>query len=230
MALRSRIDLITTDTLDWTCKVQIVDISRERKSPEKQILFQNRFLEDEQVRNSPKSYGRTIHTYWILDKETIVECINSTDEIEKPLPPSTKLNLTALANVAQMTPTPSTEIEKEQVLPLTIDQRNAKKVRPLTTSELRMEPTIVESGSSIAALELTLEPLTPAKKLRDHELDSEVHSRRLAEKQRSTLVLVFVFFGGGVDGLGGIGDGLSGIGCVDGGPSVATGERSVGRY
>ncbi|PHT65214.1 hypothetical protein T459_29639 [Capsicum annuum] len=213
MALRSRIDLITTDTLDWTCKVQIVDISRERKSPEKQILFQNRFLEDEQVRNSPKSYGRTIHTYWILDKETIVECINPTDEIEKPLPPSTKLNLTALANVAQMTPTPSTEIEKEQVLPLTIDQRNAKKVRPLTTNELRMEPTIVESGSSIAALELTLEPLTPAKKLR---------------------VLVFVFFGSGVGGLGvgigGIGDGLSGIGCVDGGPSVATGERSVGRY
>ncbi|PHU29964.1 hypothetical protein BC332_02057 [Capsicum chinense] len=48
MAQRSRIDLITTNTLDWTCKVQIVDISRERKSPEKQILFQNHLLEDEE--------------------------------------------------------------------------------------------------------------------------------------------------------------------------------------
>ncbi|KAM3287914.1 hypothetical protein P3S67_021344 [Capsicum chacoense] len=48
MALRSRIDMITIDTPDWTCKVQIVDISRERKSPEKQILFQNLLLEDEE--------------------------------------------------------------------------------------------------------------------------------------------------------------------------------------
>ncbi|PHU17958.1 3-oxo-Delta(4,5)-steroid 5-beta-reductase [Capsicum chinense] len=37
MALRSIIDKITIDTPDWTCKVQIVDMSRERKSPVKQI-------------------------------------------------------------------------------------------------------------------------------------------------------------------------------------------------
>ncbi|XP_047259688.1 uncharacterized protein LOC124892446 [Capsicum annuum] len=143
MALRSRIDLITTDTLDWTCKVQIVDISRERKSPEKQILFQNHLLEDEEgqqikvvvngddiayyadklvllssylistawVKDLPKSYARPIHTYyWILDKETIVECINPNDKIEKTLPPPTKLNLTPLATVAQLTPTPSAEL------------------------------------------------------------------------------------------------------------------------
>ncbi|KAF3683381.1 hypothetical protein FXO37_01890 [Capsicum annuum] len=293
MALRSRIDLITTDTPDWTCKVQIVDISRERKSSEKQILFQNLLLEDEE--DSPKSYARQyIHITGYL-------------EIKKPLPPPTKLNLTPLANVAQLTPTPSAEIgselqakmekeeypvilgrnigissyqglslqikfdttiridpsnpqalelldwvksnkrilsgqastvlssrasdsfsasstplivafdphkvtsiaemisqtsllrldhihqmlsnklfniqlkksswvsanltrtsltivsftEKEQLLPLTIAQRNAKKVRPLATSELGMEPTIVESGSSSAAP--ALEPLTPAK-------------------------------------------------------------------
>ncbi|KAM3325523.1 hypothetical protein P3S67_000648 [Capsicum chacoense] len=46
MALRSRINMITTDTSDWTCKVQIVDISQERKNLEKQILFQNLPLED----------------------------------------------------------------------------------------------------------------------------------------------------------------------------------------
>ena len=48
------------------------------------------------------------------------------------------------------------------------------------------------------------------------------------------VVLVFVFFGGGVGGLsvsiGDIGGGLSDIGCGGGGPSVATGGRSVGRY
>ncbi|KAF3681018.1 putative peptide/nitrate transporter-like [Capsicum annuum] len=48
MALRSRIYLITTDTPDWTCEVQIADISPERKSPEKQMLFQNLLLEDEE--------------------------------------------------------------------------------------------------------------------------------------------------------------------------------------
>ncbi|PHT76929.1 hypothetical protein T459_20451 [Capsicum annuum] len=48
MALRSRIYLITTDTPDWTCEVQIADISLERKGPEKQMLFQNLLLEDEE--------------------------------------------------------------------------------------------------------------------------------------------------------------------------------------
>ncbi|KAM3381301.1 replication protein A 70 kDa DNA-binding subunit D [Capsicum galapagoense] len=66
------------------------------------------------------------------------------------------------ANLTRTSLTIVSFTEKEQLLPLTIDQRNAKKVRPLATSELGMEPTIVESGSSSAAL--ALEPLTPAKK------------------------------------------------------------------
>ncbi|PHU21900.1 2-hydroxyisoflavanone dehydratase [Capsicum chinense] len=52
------------------------------------------------------------------------------------------------------------------------------------------------------------------------------------------LIYSFVFFCGGVGGLGvgigGIGSGLNGIGggigCGGSGPSVATGERSIGRY
>ncbi|KAF3634918.1 hypothetical protein T459_01432 [Capsicum annuum] len=63
------------------------------------------------VKDLPKSYGRPIHTYyWILDKETIVKRINLNDEIEKPLPQPTKLNLTHLANVAQLIPTSSAKI------------------------------------------------------------------------------------------------------------------------
>uniref|UniRef100_M0ZL83 Replication protein A OB domain-containing protein n=1 Tax=Solanum tuberosum TaxID=4113 RepID=M0ZL83_SOLTU len=49
MAPRMNIDGITPDTLDWTCKVQIVDMSRDRLSLEKKIRFQNLILEDEQV-------------------------------------------------------------------------------------------------------------------------------------------------------------------------------------
>ncbi|PHT60216.1 hypothetical protein CQW23_02579 [Capsicum baccatum] len=51
--------------------------------------------------------------------------------------------------------------EKEQVLPLTIDQRIAKKAKPLATSNQEMKPTIVEFGSSSETL--ALEPLTPTK-------------------------------------------------------------------
>ncbi|PHT90161.1 hypothetical protein T459_05274 [Capsicum annuum] len=68
----------------------------------------------------------------------------------------------------------------------------------------------------------------------------EVHilEKKVTLIHRSTVVLVFVFFGGGV---GGVGVGISGIsavlgsigggiGCGGGGSSVAMGGRSVGRY
>lgn len=51
MALRLNIAEIMPDSPDWTCKVQIVDISRHQQSHEKKI----RFLEDEQVRDSSAS-------------------------------------------------------------------------------------------------------------------------------------------------------------------------------
>ncbi|KAF3623586.1 hypothetical protein FXO38_30674 [Capsicum annuum] len=236
MALRSRIDLITTDTPDWTCKL---------------VLLYTYLISAARVKDLPKSYGRPIHTYyWILDKETIVERINLNDEIEKPLPQPNKLNLTHLANVAQLIPTSSAKIGlslqtkfnttiridpsypkalelldwcifqidltdvtgsmialisgelSEKMLSMTtedifdttcvkmqllrldhihqilsnksfniqlkksswkksIDQRIAKKAKPLATSNREMEPTIVEFGSSSETLEL--EPLTPAK-------------------------------------------------------------------
>ncbi|PHT65907.1 hypothetical protein T459_30332 [Capsicum annuum] len=67
---------------------------------DKLVLFNTYLISTVRVKDSPKSYARPIHTYyWILDKETIVERINPNDEIEKPLTPPTKLNLTPLANV-----------------------------------------------------------------------------------------------------------------------------------
>ncbi|KAF3614663.1 hypothetical protein FXO37_35870 [Capsicum annuum] len=52
------------------------------------------------------------------------------------------------ANVTRTSLTIVSFIEKEQVLPLTFDQRIAKKAKPLATYEQEMEPTIVESESS----------------------------------------------------------------------------------
>ncbi|KAF3658386.1 putative DNA polymerase epsilon subunit 2-like [Capsicum annuum] len=98
MALRSKIDLITMDTPDWTYKVQIVDIN-------KLVLLNTYLISAAWVKDSPKLYARPIHTYY-----WVVERINPNDENEKPLTPPTKLNLMPLANVAQLTPTPYAEI------------------------------------------------------------------------------------------------------------------------
>ncbi|KAH0655024.1 hypothetical protein KY285_029906 [Solanum tuberosum] len=49
----------------------------------------------QKVKVSPPSYGKPIHKfYWILDKETVIEHIKPSNELEKPLPPPTKLNIT----------------------------------------------------------------------------------------------------------------------------------------
>ncbi|XP_027768464.1 replication protein A 70 kDa DNA-binding subunit B-like [Solanum pennellii] len=48
MVLRLNIDQIALTTRDWICKVQIVEIGRQRESPDKKCRFQNLILEDEQ--------------------------------------------------------------------------------------------------------------------------------------------------------------------------------------
>ncbi|PHT36476.1 hypothetical protein CQW23_24176 [Capsicum baccatum] len=156
MALRSRIDMITIDTPDWTCKVHIVDISRERKSPEKQILFQNLLLEDAEV---PKQMVITFATF--RNTQFLLTLWGDFSEIEGP-ELQAKIEKEEYPVILGRNIGISSYQEKEQMLPLTIDQRIAKKVRPFATSEQEMEPTIVESGSSSAAL--AHEPLTPAKK------------------------------------------------------------------
>ncbi|KAK4727084.1 hypothetical protein R3W88_032001 [Solanum pinnatisectum] len=118
MAPRLNIERITTDTPDWTCKVQIVDMSQDRLCLESKIRFQNLILEDKQklmlldtylistarVKLSLPSYGKIIHKfYWVLDKETLIEHI-------KPRLPPTKLHTTTFVSIPQMTPGPNAEI------------------------------------------------------------------------------------------------------------------------
>lgn len=64
MAPTMNIDGITPDTLDWTCKVQIVDMSQPRLSLEKKTRFQNLILEDEQEQQIRAAvYGDDIDYY-----------------------------------------------------------------------------------------------------------------------------------------------------------------------
>ncbi|KAG5596083.1 hypothetical protein H5410_037315 [Solanum commersonii] len=146
MAPRLNIDGITTDTLYWTCKVQIVDMSKDRLSLEKKTRFQNLILEDEQVLSlivvaahpqgkklilldthlistarmkvSLPSYGRVIQKiYWVLDKEALIEHVELDNELEKPLLPPTKLHTTTFASIAHMTLDPNAEIDIVGVVP-----------------------------------------------------------------------------------------------------------------
>ncbi|KAH0683569.1 hypothetical protein KY289_021321 [Solanum tuberosum] len=55
------------------------------------------------VKVSPTSYGKAIHKfYWVFDKETVIEHIKPSNELEKPLPPPTKLNITTLDRIPHM--------------------------------------------------------------------------------------------------------------------------------
>uniref|UniRef100_M1BZ49 Uncharacterized protein n=1 Tax=Solanum tuberosum TaxID=4113 RepID=M1BZ49_SOLTU len=120
MVLRLNIDQIEPATRDWICKVQIVEISRPRESLDKKCTFQNLILEDEKyaaklrllntylistarAKLSPTSYGKPIHQfYWILDKETVIEQIKPSNEVENPLPPPTKLNITGFDRIPDL--------------------------------------------------------------------------------------------------------------------------------
>jgi len=49
MAERYTINMITPDTKDWTCKVQVVDKSRPRDNKDKTTKYQVLILQDEEV-------------------------------------------------------------------------------------------------------------------------------------------------------------------------------------
>ncbi|XP_055814471.1 replication protein A 70 kDa DNA-binding subunit B-like [Solanum dulcamara] len=69
------------------------------------------------VKVSPTSYGRVINKfYWVLDKETLIEHVELTDELEKSLLPPTKLNITSFGSIAQMTPGPAVEIDIMEIV------------------------------------------------------------------------------------------------------------------
>lgn len=103
-------------------------------------LFSTYLILSAQVKKSQVKYGRLIHKfYWVIDKETIVEHVNSSDTIEKALPPPTKLQLTPFTAIREITPSPTAEIDFIGVVlhsgPLKMAGRNQTRCCEVTVTD-----------------------------------------------------------------------------------------------
>ncbi|KAH0666590.1 hypothetical protein KY285_027796 [Solanum tuberosum] len=75
-------------------------------------LFNTYLISTARVKVSLTSYGKPIHQfYWILDKETVIEQIKPSNEVEKPLPPPTKLNITSFDRIPHLVVDSAAEID-----------------------------------------------------------------------------------------------------------------------
>lgn len=74
-------------------------------------LLDTYLISTTRVKVSSTSYDKPIHKfYWVLDKETVIQHAKPSDELEKPLPPPTKLNVTTFHRIAHMTVDSTAEI------------------------------------------------------------------------------------------------------------------------
>ncbi|WMV52656.1 hypothetical protein MTR67_046041 [Solanum verrucosum] len=75
-------------------------------------LLNTYLISTARVKVSPISYGKPIHQfYWILHKETVIEQIKTSNEVEKPLPPPTKLNITSFDRIPHLMVDSAAEID-----------------------------------------------------------------------------------------------------------------------
>ncbi|KAH0696091.1 hypothetical protein KY290_013452 [Solanum tuberosum] len=89
-------------------------------------LFNTYLISTARVKVSPTSYGKPIHQfYWILDKETVIEEIKPSNEVEKPLPPPTKLNITSFDCIPHLMVDSAAEIDVLAVVLRCGPQKNA---------------------------------------------------------------------------------------------------------
>ncbi|XP_049347024.1 replication protein A 70 kDa DNA-binding subunit B-like [Solanum verrucosum] len=89
-------------------------------------LFNTYLISTARVNVSPTSYSKPIHQfYWILDKETVIEQIKPSNEVEKPLPPPTKLNITSFDRISHLVVDSAAEIDVLAVVLRCGPQKNA---------------------------------------------------------------------------------------------------------
>ncbi|KAH0747550.1 hypothetical protein KY285_009207 [Solanum tuberosum] len=75
-------------------------------------LINTYLISTARVKLSPTSYGKPIHKFhWILDKETVIEHIKPYNELEKPFPPPTKLNITTFDCIPHLMVDSAAEID-----------------------------------------------------------------------------------------------------------------------
>ncbi|KAG5596942.1 hypothetical protein H5410_038174 [Solanum commersonii] len=86
------------------CQIKAVMYSDEiEQCADKLKLLNTYLISTARVKVSPTSYGKPIHKfYWILDKETVIEQIKPSNEVEKPLPPPNKLNITSFDRIPHL--------------------------------------------------------------------------------------------------------------------------------
>ncbi|KAG5627259.1 hypothetical protein H5410_012477 [Solanum commersonii] len=86
------------------CQIKAVMYADEiQQYADKLKLINTYLISTARVKVSPTSYGKPIHQfYWILDKETVIEQIKPSNEVENPLPPPTKLNITGFNHIPHL--------------------------------------------------------------------------------------------------------------------------------
>uniref|UniRef100_M1BZ85 Cyprosin n=1 Tax=Solanum tuberosum TaxID=4113 RepID=M1BZ85_SOLTU len=90
--------------LNKECQIKAVMYAGEIEQYADKLKLMNTYLiSTARVKVSPTSYGKPIHKfYWILDKETVIEEIKPSNEVENPLPPPTKLNITSFDRIPHL--------------------------------------------------------------------------------------------------------------------------------
>ncbi|WMV15399.1 hypothetical protein MTR67_008784 [Solanum verrucosum] len=86
------------------CQIKAVMYADEIEQYADNLKLMNTYLiYTAKIKVSPTSYGKPIHKFcWILDKETVIEHIKPSNELEKPLSPPTKLNITTFDRIPHM--------------------------------------------------------------------------------------------------------------------------------
>uniref|UniRef100_M1BTJ2 70 kDa subunit of replication protein A n=1 Tax=Solanum tuberosum TaxID=4113 RepID=M1BTJ2_SOLTU len=105
------------ESLDKKCRFQIFILEDEEECQIKAVMYADEigqyadklklmntyFISTAKVKVSLTSYGKPIHKfYWVLDKETVIEHIKPSTELETSLPPPTKLNITTFDRIPHM--------------------------------------------------------------------------------------------------------------------------------
>ncbi|KAG5587022.1 hypothetical protein H5410_047456, partial [Solanum commersonii] len=98
------------------CQIKAVMYADEiEQYADKLKLINTYLISTAKVKVSQPSYGKPIHKfYWILDKEMVIEHIKPSNELENPLPPPTKLNITTFDRIPHVMVDSAAEIGCKQ--------------------------------------------------------------------------------------------------------------------
>ncbi|KAH0751120.1 hypothetical protein KY290_030352, partial [Solanum tuberosum] len=109
------------------CQIKAVMYTDEIEQYAATLKLLNTYLiSTAKVKVSPTSYGKPIHKFhWILDKETVIEQIKASHEVEKPLPPPTKLNITSFDRIPHLMVDSAAEIDILAIVLRCGPQKNA---------------------------------------------------------------------------------------------------------